>query len=155
VQLEYKCLQRSTVSNSNGCTDVARTGQCTVTIPVAHRTVRCAHRQQKLANGYKWLGGYKYLQPPHSLQSKHSEFYIHCKSKSPTPRHNQSNQSTQSHKINSSVLGLVRGSLVFFVALVAWFGLFLLPSISQVTCNRSKRHLSVWWSLRGLSVPRN
>jgi hypothetical protein len=31
-----------------------------------------------------------------------------------TPRHNQSNQSTQSPKINSSALGLVRGSFVFF-----------------------------------------
>jgi hypothetical protein len=31
-----------------------------------------------------------------------------------TPRHNQSNQSTQSPKINSSALGLVRGSFVLF-----------------------------------------
>jgi hypothetical protein len=44
---------------------------------------------------------------------------------------------------------------VFYVALVAWFGLFLFPSISQVTCNQSKRHLSVWWFLRGLSDPRD
>jgi hypothetical protein len=83
------------------------------------------------------IGYYRFL---HSLQEQ----------KANTPRHNQSNQSTQSPKINSSALGLVRGSLVFFVAPVARFGLFLFPSISQVTCNRSKRHLSVWWSLWGL-----
>jgi hypothetical protein len=31
-----------------------------------------------------------------------------------TPRHNQSNQSTQSPKINSNAFGLMRGLLVFF-----------------------------------------
>jgi hypothetical protein len=31
-QLEDKCLQLSTTSNPNGCADVARTGQCTVTV---------------------------------------------------------------------------------------------------------------------------
>jgi hypothetical protein len=35
-------------------------------------------------------------QPPHSLPSKPSEIFIHCKSKPNTPRHSQSNQSTQS-----------------------------------------------------------
>jgi hypothetical protein len=33
-----------------------RTGHC----PVAHRTVRCAHRQQPSPNGYNLVGGYKY-----------------------------------------------------------------------------------------------
>jgi hypothetical protein len=102
------------------------------------------------------VGGYKY--PPNHLIHKDpsiSVFSFIARAKSNTPRHNQSNKSTQSPKINSSALGLVRGSLVFFVALVAWFGLFFFPSISQVTCNRSKRHLRVWWSLRGLSDPRD
>jgi hypothetical protein len=36
VQLEDKCLQRSTAPNPNGCADVTRTGQCTV--PVRWRT---------------------------------------------------------------------------------------------------------------------
>jgi hypothetical protein len=38
VQLEDKRIQQSTALNPNGCADVARTGQCTM-------TVRCAHRQ--------------------------------------------------------------------------------------------------------------
>jgi hypothetical protein len=39
VQQDNKTSQRSTAPNPNGCADVARTGQCTV-------TVRCSHRQQ-------------------------------------------------------------------------------------------------------------
>jgi hypothetical protein len=43
VQQDDKAPQRSTAPNPNSCADVARTGQCTV-------TVRCAHRHQKSAN---------------------------------------------------------------------------------------------------------
>jgi hypothetical protein len=32
VQVEDKCLQRSIAPNPNGCTDMARTGQCTVVV---------------------------------------------------------------------------------------------------------------------------
>jgi hypothetical protein len=54
---------------------------------------------------------------------------------------NQSHRSDQSPQFNSSALGLVRGSLVFFVALVclAWL-YFFLTSYSQVLCKRGKRH---------------
>jgi hypothetical protein len=82
--------------------------------------------------------GWEAINNPNHLIHIHpsiSEFSFIARAKSNTPRHNQSNQSTQIPKINSSALGLVRGSLVFFLALVAWFGLFLFPSISQVTCN--------------------
>jgi hypothetical protein len=75
--------------------------------------------------------GWEAINTPNHLIHFHpsiSELSFIARAKSNTPRHNQSNQSTQSPKINSSALGLVRGSLVFFVALVAWFGLFLFPS---------------------------
>jgi hypothetical protein len=61
VQLEDKRLQRSTAPNPNGCVDVARTGQCTVTVrwriglsgaPIASSPC------QQLGSGW----GYKY--PP-------------------------------------------------------------------------------------------
>jgi hypothetical protein len=71
--------------------------------------------------------GWEAINTPNHLIHFHpsiSEFSFIARAKSNTPRHNQSNQSTQSPKINSSALGLVRGSIVFFVALVAWFGLF-------------------------------
>jgi hypothetical protein len=42
---------------------------------------------------------------------------------------------------------------MFICALVAWIAFFLPHSCSQEICNQSKRHLSVWWSLRGLSDP--
>jgi hypothetical protein len=50
--------------------------------PVAHRTVWCVHHQQPLPTARKWLGGYKYPQPPHSLVSKFSEVHIQYKSSS-------------------------------------------------------------------------
>jgi hypothetical protein len=70
------------------------------------------------------VGGYKY--PNHLIHVHPSILNISliARAKDFTPRHNQIDQSTQSPKINSSALGLVRGSLVFFVALVPWLGLF-------------------------------
>jgi hypothetical protein len=44
-------------------------------------------------------------------------------------------------------------SVMFFCTLVSWIAFLLSHSCSQVTCNQSKRHLSVWWSLQGLSDP--
>jgi hypothetical protein len=154
VQLEDKGLQRSTAQNPNGCADVARTGQCIV--PVRWRTglsgAPIASKIQPTARS-----GWEAINTPNHLIHFHtsilkSPFIARAKAQHSKT---QSKQSIHSPKINSSALGLVRGSLVFFVALVAWFGLFLFPSISQVTCNRSKRHLSVWWSLQGLSDPRD
>jgi hypothetical protein len=155
VQQDDKTSQWSTAQNPNGCADVARTEQCTVTVwwrtglsgaPIASRIQPTTRSGWEAINtpttSFTPIQAFSIL---HSLQEQ----------KPNTPRYNQSNQSTQIPKINSSALGLVRGSLVFFVALVAWFGLFLFPSISQLTCNRSKRHLSVWWPLRGLSDPRD
>jgi hypothetical protein len=54
-----------------------RTGQC----PVAHRTIRCAYRQQPNPNGSLVVGGYKYPQPPPLQPSKHSSLSIQYKSK--------------------------------------------------------------------------
>ena len=122
--------------------------------PVAHQTSGAPIASSLHQRLWKWLGAINTPQPPHSLPSKPSEIFIHCKSKSRTLQDTiKAINPLKVPKINSSALGLVRGSLVFFVALVAWLGLFFFPSISQVTCNRSKRHLSVWWSLRGLSDP--
>ena len=79
VQQKDKELQRSTAQNPNGCTDVVHqtvNSDC----PVRHRTLRCAHRQQTSPTTRKWLGAINTPQPPHSLASKHSEVFIHCKS---------------------------------------------------------------------------
>jgi hypothetical protein len=152
VQQEDKCSNSRPAPNPNVCADVARTGQCTVV--ARWRTglsgASIASRIQPTTRS-----GWEAINTPPTTSFTPIQAFLSSHSlqeqKPNTPRHNQSNQSTQSPKINSSALGLVRGLLVFFVALVALFSLFLFPSISQVTCNQSKRHLSVWWSLRGLS----
>jgi hypothetical protein len=155
VQQDDKGSNDRPASNPNGCADVARIGQCTVVVwwrtglsgaPIASRI------QPTARSGWEAINT---PQPPHSLPiqaflSSHSL----QEQKSNTPRHNQSNQSTQSLKINYRALGLVRGSFVFFCCscLLVW-PFFIFPSYSQVTCNQSKKHLSVWWSLQGLSDP--
>jgi transposase InsO family protein len=58
-------------SNPNGWVTWRRTGQC----PVAHRTVRCAHRQQSSPTTIWWLRAINTPQPPPHQASKHSE---HC-----------------------------------------------------------------------------
>jgi hypothetical protein len=89
VRQDDKALQWSTAPNPNGCADVARTGQWTV-------TVRCAHRQQPLPTARKWLGAIN--TPNHLIQSHPSilSFSFIARAKCNTQRHNQSNQSTQS-----------------------------------------------------------
>jgi hypothetical protein len=83
MQLEDKRLQRSTALNPNGCADVVRTRQGTVTVrwriglssaPIASKI------QLTTRSGWEAINT---PQPPHLLPSKHSEFFIHCKSKSP------------------------------------------------------------------------
>jgi hypothetical protein len=115
VQQDDKALQRSTAPNPNCCVDVARIGQCTVTVrwrtglsgaPIAIRN------QPTDRSGWEAINT---LQPPHSLPSKPSEIFIHCKSKSPTLQDTIKEINPQKvPKINSSSLGIVRGSIVFF-----------------------------------------
>jgi hypothetical protein len=102
--------------------------------PVAHRTVRCAHRQQPPPTVVLVGEGYKY---PSTTSTPTNQAFITLHSiheQSATLQDtNQSHRSDQSPQFNSSALGLVRGSLVFLVALVclAWLSFlshFLLSS---------------------------
>jgi hypothetical protein len=109
---------------------------------LAHRTVRCVHRQQPNPNGCLVVKGYKYLSTTftptiqafirlHSIQEQSATLQDT----------NQSHRSNQSPQFNSSALGLERGSfLCFFVALVAWLAFFLPHSCSHVFCKQGKRH---------------
>jgi hypothetical protein len=154
VHQDDKALQRSTAPDPNGCADMARTGQCTMTVRWRTRLSAAPidNRNQPTArSGWEAINT---PQPPHQLPSMLSEIFIHCKSKSPTLQNTiKVINPLKVPKINSSALGLVRGSIVFicFSCRLNWP--FLFPSYSQETCNRSKRHLSVWWSFRGLSDP--
>jgi hypothetical protein len=44
-------------------------------------------------------------------------------------------------------------TLCSFELLLLGLPFFLFDSCSQVLCKQGKRHLSVWWSVRGLSDP--
>jgi hypothetical protein len=110
---------------------------------LAHRTVRCAHRQQPLPNGCLVVEGYKYpsttstptIQAFNTLHSIQEHY-------TPLQRHNSSDRSAQSPQFNSSALGLVRvrGSFVFLCCSCLLGFLFFLTSYSQVLCKRGKRH---------------
>jgi hypothetical protein len=107
VQQDNKGTNGRLALNPNGCADVARTGQCTVSgAPMASRN------QPTARSGWEAINTPNHL--IHFKPSIFSEFSFIARAKFNTPRHNQSNRSTQSPKINSSALGLVRGSLVFF-----------------------------------------
>jgi hypothetical protein len=109
-----------------------------------------------LANDYKVVGGYKYPQPPQCLASKFSEDHIQYKSSSihSKTKFKRSNP-LQVPNSSQTLSDLWERDFVFICALVAWIAFFLSHFFSQVICNRSKRNLSVWWSLRGLSDPRD
>jgi hypothetical protein len=111
---------------------------------LAHRTVRCAHRQQPLSNGCLVVEGYKYpsTTPTPTIQAFITLHSIQEQSATLQDT-KQSHRSNQSPKFNSSALGLERGSfLCFFVALIAWLAFFFLSFLFSKPCKRSKRHQS-------------
>jgi hypothetical protein len=113
VPLEDKASNSQKLPNPNGWVMwlVHRTvSRGTPDYPVRPSTAACP-------NGQLVVEGYKCPHPPPLQPSKHSTHCIQYKSTSLQDT-NQSNRSTQSPKFNSSALGLVRGSLVFLVALV-------------------------------------
>jgi hypothetical protein len=156
VQQDDKGSNGRPTPNPNGCTDVARIRPCTVAVRWRTGLSGASIASSLHQRLWKWGGGVNTPQPPHSYPSKCSELHIQYKSKRLQSKTHSIDQilSKPPNQLNS-IRDLRDGVLCSFVALVAWIGLFLFPSISQVTCNRSKRHLSVWWSLRGLSDPRD
>jgi hypothetical protein len=86
---------------------------------LAHRAVRCAHRQQPPPTIVLVVEGYKY--PPGTSTPTIQAFitFYSIQEQSATLQDtNQSHRSDQSPQFNSSALGLVRGSLVFLAALI-------------------------------------
>jgi hypothetical protein len=113
-------------SKTQRCADVARTGQWTVPCPVHHRTVRCAHRQQKQPTARKWLEAINTPQPPPSMASKFSELHIHCKSKKISLQDTfQRSNPLQVSKSTQSLSDLRESVLCSFVAWIAFSFSFL------------------------------
>jgi Ca2+-dependent lipid-binding protein len=117
-------------------------------------TVWCAHRQQAEPTARKWLGAINTPQPPHSWASKFSELLIQYKSK---VNHSKTYSKHSIHsKFPKSTLvlrDLREDHLCSFALLLLGLAFSFFLSYSQEICKRSKRHLSVWWSLQGLSDP--
>jgi hypothetical protein len=88
-----------------------------------------------------WLGAINTPQPPPPQPSKHSQQCIQYESKVQHSKTQiKASDPIKVHKINSSALGLVRGSLVFSCCSCCLVGFLLPHSCSQDTCNQSKRH---------------
>jgi hypothetical protein len=105
------------------------------TYPVEHQTVWCAHRQQTPQRLWKWL---RAINTPNHLIHNHPSIpniSFNTRAKDSTPRHIKQIESSLSlqNQLNS-IRDLREGFLVFFVALVAWLGLFIFNSYSQVLC---------------------
>jgi hypothetical protein len=138
VPHEDNDANRRLLPNPNGWVTWRRTGQC----PVAHRTVQCAHRQQPSPTTIWWLGA---INTPNHHNTKHPiilNIAFNTRAIDSTPRHNQSDRSTQNLQFNSSALGLVRVSLVFICCscLLGLAFFFLFNSYSQVLYKQGKRH---------------
>jgi hypothetical protein len=114
---------------------------------LAHRTVRCALRQQPAPTVELVVGGYKYPQPPPLQPSKHSLLLIQYKSNT---QHSKTQiKAPDQIKVPNSTLVLrtcEKIGLCSFVVLVAWLAFFFLYSCSQDHCNQSK-DTKLWWSL--------
>jgi hypothetical protein len=115
---------------------------------VRHRTVRCAHHQQKQPTVRKWLEAINTPQPPHSKPSKYSELPNQYKSKA---NHSKTHSKHSIHsKFSKSTLVLrdlredhLCSFALLLLGLPSSFPILILKCFVKL----SKRHLSVWWSL--------
>ena len=121
---------------------------------LAHRTVRCAHRQQPPPMVVWWL---RAINTPNHHHSKHPSFLsfsFNTRASASAPRHNSKDQSLSKFQIQlKHLVTCEKEILCSFELLPLGLPSSFFHFFSQVICNRSKRHLSVWWSLRGLSDP--
>jgi hypothetical protein len=99
----------------------------------------------------RWLGA---INTPNHHNLWHPSFLeitFNTRASAFTTRHISKDQTLSKPRIQLKHLETCERVFVFFCALVSWIAFLLSRSCSQVTCKQSKRHLSVWWSLRGLS----
>jgi hypothetical protein len=143
---------------------------------VAHRTVQCAHRQQPSPTAKIWLVAINITPTDHfkgwepKQHSKSSSWhiqalpttYIHWsilytrfRPLQPTQVPQKREQARKGYSFEFSTSALwdsLRDSVCYiFVFICAWsFDSHWTSSKVLEACKASKRHLSVWWSLRGL-----
>jgi hypothetical protein len=111
-------------------------------------------------NSNGWNSGWGYKYPPTTTIQYIQAFQLShsiLEQNNRLQRHNQSIKSSTSSKIKSSdqkcLVTWERVICISFVALVAWLLFSSHSNLSKCFVKLSKRHLIVWWSLRGLSDP--
>jgi hypothetical protein len=172
VPHEDKASNGRPAPRPNGRMTWWRTGHC----PVAHRTVRCAHRQQTSPTATIWLVAINTTPTSHFKEwepKQHSKSYswhiqalpttsIHWsilytrfRPLQPTQVPQKREQARESYSFEFSTSALwdsLRDSVCYiFVFICAWsFDSHWTSSKVLEACKASKRHQRVWWSLRGL-----
>jgi hypothetical protein len=111
---------------SNGRTSTAgsrgwRTGQC----PVAHRTVRCAMRQQTSNGHILVVGAINTPTTPHSIVSKFSVFTPHTRAIAFNSRHNQRDQILSQVQNHSESIVTRESDICVHLSSCAWIASFL------------------------------
>jgi hypothetical protein len=149
VPQEDKAPTVDSALNLNGWVTWRRTGQGTMS--VRWRTGLSSSLHQRL---WKWLGA---INTPNHLIHIHPSFSkitFNTRASAFTPRHISKDQTLSKSRIQLKHLVTCERVYSYSFALL-FLGLpfFLSHYCYQVTCNQSKRHLSVRWSLRGLSDP--
>jgi hypothetical protein len=109
--------------------------------PVAHRTVRCAHRQQPPQWLPKWLGA---INTPNHHNIRHpsfSEITFNIRASAFTPRHISKDQTLSKPRIQlKHLVTCERVCSCSFALLFLGLPFFFSHSYSQVLCKRGKRH---------------
>jgi hypothetical protein len=108
---------------------------------LAHRTDRCAIRQQPSPMAILVVGAINTPQPPLFKTSKHSLIFIQYKSNT---QHSKTQiKATDRIKVYNSTLVFrtcEKIDLCSFVVLVAWLAFLFLSFLLSKPCKRSKRH---------------
>jgi hypothetical protein len=154
VWLEDKSSNGRPTPNPNGWVTSRHTGEGTV--PVWWRTgLSGAPIASSLGQQLpRWLGAINTPNHHNLWHPSFSEITFNTRASAFTPRHISKDQTLSKPRIQlKHLVTCERVCLCSFVLLFLGLPFFLSHSCSQVTCNQSKRHLSVWWSLRGLSDP--
>jgi hypothetical protein len=108
---------------------------------LAHRTIRCALREQSSPTAILVVGAINTPQPPLLKASKHSLLLIQYKSNT---QHSKTQiKASDQIKVHNSTLVFrtcEKINLCSFVVLVAWLAFFFLSSLLSKPCKQSKRH---------------
>jgi hypothetical protein len=109
---------------------------------LAHRIVRCPHRQQPSPTAILVVGAINTPQPPHFKASKFSANTFNTRALDFTPRHKSKDQILSKSQTHSKdLVACERERHLCSFEFLSFGSLFFFPiSCSQDICNQSKRH---------------